>query len=192
MPPMPVQRYLVLEPSRVAPDGFTTLEKPILNGLPDRIELDDRTTLMLRMPTGQGTLWRDADPEATVSDSESQSMSLSDVTITLRSEQLSPPLRLSIAVSGRRRAVVPVAAGVSYAVAGPNGEHLELIILDWCLNAGTVRGTGRFGSRVVLAWRLMLRGTDTFSAPPIHPDLRRRLEHAQRFYSQSDIQYQGR
>ncbi len=189
MPPIPIQRYLVPEPSRIAPDGFATFTKPVLNGLPDRCELDEHTTLVLRMPTGQGTLWRDADPEATVSDGATGRATLDDVTLALLSEQLTPPLRLSIAVGGRRRAVVPVVAGLSYAVAGPNGEHLEIVILDWCLTAGTVRGTGRFGSQVVVAWQLMLGGSGAFSPPPVNPYLRLRLEQSQLFYSYSDLRY---
>ncbi len=70
--PIPVQRYLVPDRKPTTPEGFTQIDSKIVTGIPHIIQVDQVTRLMVVVPTGLATIWRDADPTTVVSQSDDQ------------------------------------------------------------------------------------------------------------------------
>ncbi|MDZ8258030.1 hypothetical protein [Nostoc sp. ChiQUE01b] len=70
--PIPVQRYLVSDRQPTIPEGFTQVDSKILAGIPHIIQLDQITRLIVVVPTGLATTWRDIDPTTVVSQSDDQ------------------------------------------------------------------------------------------------------------------------
>jgi hypothetical protein len=166
----PIERYLVPEPSAIAPEGFTRIENTIRGGLPHTIRLNEQFKLILSMPTGLGITWRDADPQTVVSSSQDER----------RSSTLTPPLRLMVGVGKKRWSIIPLTASTRHQAVKPGaGLRLEIIILGWHITAGTVRGAGDYGSKIALVWRRAGEGSDQFSPPPIHPEVEKRQPQAQ-------------
>lgn len=187
MRPIPVQNYLTPEPEALAPEGFTTIETPILRGLPHRFPLNDHIFLNVLLPNGLAHEWRDADPEAVVSASEDEREALAAAQLAAKSEVSRPALRLMVEYDNVLQESVAVVAG--HGVCVPNtgsetrGVKLELIVLSWRITAGSMRSLGDYGSRVRLAWRERGKGSDTFALPAINPNLVPRLEREQVFFS---------
>jgi hypothetical protein len=55
------------------------------------------------------------------------------------------------------------------------GAAIELILLGWAVHAGTVRGSGDFGSYVSFAWRWANQAIQVFGPPVVNPFLVLRL-----------------
>lgn len=178
--PIPVQRFLVPDSKPVAPEGFTEVRETILGGLPYTIQLDQEIKLILLVPTGLATVWRDADPTTIVTQSTGE---LAPATVATDSEiggVTRVPARLVMQSAGAIVASVPLAAGLRRMLpdAGDpeRGARIELAILAWDIRAGSLRGAGDFGSNIALAWRRADKAEESFSTPPISPQLIARLE----------------
>lgn len=70
--PIPVQRYLVPDRKPTTPEGFTQIDSKIATGIPHIIQLDQITRLVVVVPTGLATTWRDVDPTTVVSQSNDE------------------------------------------------------------------------------------------------------------------------
>ena len=179
MQPISVVELLVPEPSIVAPTELTRLEEPLVRGLPHTITLADDLSLTVVLPTGLARAWRDADPTSIVSTSDGQRAPFTANASAPVGDVASAPLRIvvqvaqavvaTIPVVARRRQVVPDAGDPSQAA------RLELEVMSWVVHAGTVRGAGDFGSRIVIAWRRADAADVEFTPPPMNESLRQRL-----------------
>lgn len=180
MLPIPVQRYLVPDQKPTTPDGFTQVDVRILSGLPYPIPLNGDLQLIVVLPTGLAVPWRDVDATALASSSEAElSPAIPQVDFTM-ADVTRAPFRLVVQQSRRTIGVVPLVAGLRWVVPDSGssnlGGQIELIILEWDIRAGSVRGAGDFGSRLSLAWRRADQAAARFSSPSINPILSQRLQ----------------
>jgi hypothetical protein len=153
MRPVPVERFLVPEPSLLAPAGFTSVRQQLTRGVPFTWTLAGDLQLVLVVPTGFASLWRDADPLAIASASNDETGPHTAPRGDDPREQVA--LRLIVRRAGITLASVPLAAGL-WRIA-PDGDRaaaaIELFLSGWLLHAGCVRGPGDYGSFVDVAWR---------------------------------------
>lgn len=173
--PIPVQRYLVPPQEPTTPEGFTQVDVRILTGLPYTIPLTGDLQLIVVLPTGLAVPWRDADATAIASSSEAElSVVTPQINFTI-GDVTRAPFRLVVQQSRQIIGVVPLAAGCRRVVPDNGstilGGQIELVILEWDVRAGSVRGAGDFGSRLSLAWRKANQAVEQFSPPPINQRL---------------------
>jgi len=177
--PIPVQRYLVPSQKPVTPEGFSQLDVRIFTGLPHTIPLAGDLQLILVLPTGLAIPWRDADASAIASNSESELSPEIPQKDFINGDVSHAPFRLVVQQSRRTIGVVPLAAGLQRVVPDSGssnlGGQIELVILEWDIRAGSVRGAGDFGSRLSLAWRRANQAIPQFSPPVINPRVVSRL-----------------
>jgi hypothetical protein len=177
MSAVPIAGHLVpADPAPLAA-GMERRVETLTGGLAQVIALDRDVSLLLLVPNGLATAWRDADPAQPVSSSAPQLAPASpgaDEPVG-RVDQAAP--RLVVTMAARTLGSVALVAGMRRSVpdSGGGGEVVELAILGWELHAGTLRGAGDFGSRLELAWRRSDRAGDTFQPPPPNPQLLARL-----------------
>ncbi|TQJ22917.1 hypothetical protein FBZ33_3179 [Micromonospora sp. A202] len=200
MPPFPIDRYLLPETPVEVPDGFTEVRQSLTAGLPHRVELGAGVHAVLILPTGLARQWLNTDPLAVVSSSAD------DLAPRPAPPAVPPPpalvgrvpLRLVVRQGTRILGSVPLAAGLRRVCpdAGPAVAAtaqparaatpivVEVVVLGWLLHAGTVRGSGDYGSSIALAWRRADRAADQFGPPPINEFVWRRRPPAQRVESE--------
>jgi hypothetical protein len=167
MPPFPILRYLTPENPVIAPEDFTLIDNPITTGLPFAMRLDGNLSLLLVIPTGNAVLWRDAFPTAMVSQGSDDYETVDPTQPPTRKR---PPLRLLVRQAERTLAAVPLLANSIRTIEVPEGTRsFDLLILNWDIRAGTVRGAGDFGSRITLAWRWADEAVSEYSTPPVNP-----------------------
>ncbi len=189
LPPMPIQRYLTPEPPTLAPEGFTLVDDRITSGLPYTMRLDDSTDLTLLLPNGLAHTWREIDPATLVSSSVAERAPYTPQPTTDTAPASRVPLLLRLRVAGVPAAVGPVVVGRRGFL--PEGDHpdadgvrVEVVVLDWAIYAGTVRGAGDYGSTIKLAWRRADQAVATFSTPPVNPYVIDRLPPDQKMESE--------
>ncbi|KAB1942893.1 hypothetical protein F8271_10910 [Micromonospora sp. ALFpr18c] len=194
MPPFPIDRYLLPETPVEVPDGFTEVRQSLTAGLPHRVELGAGVHAVLILPTGLARQWLATDPLAVVSTSADDLAPRPAPAATPRPPALvgRVPLRLVVRQGTRILGSVPLAAGLRRVCpdAGPSSVTpsapvaVEVVVLAWLLHAGTVRGSGDYGSSLTLAWRPADRAADHFGPPPINEFVWRRRPPAQRVESE--------
>jgi hypothetical protein len=169
MTPMPIERFLVPEPSLALPEGFARSRQPLTRGVPFQWTLDGDLGVALIVPTGFATLWRDADPEAIATASTGETRPHVPPRGSDPSEQ--PAVRLILRRERATLASIPLAAGlVRIAPDGDNARSLtEIFIAGWLLHAGCMRGPGDYGSFVDGAWRRADRSGADFSGTAYRP-----------------------
>lgn len=177
MSAVPIAGYLVPADPPPLPDAMERRVETLTGGLAQAIELDRDVSLLLLVPNGLATAWRDADPAQLVSSSAPELAAApggADEPVG-RVDQAAP--RLVVLMGGQTLGSVPLVAGSQRPVpdSGGGGEVVELAILGWELHAGTLRGPGDFGSRLELAWRRSDRAGDTFEPAPLNAQLLARL-----------------
>lgn len=180
MQPIPVQRYLVSAQKLTTPDGFTQVDVRILTGLPYPIPLTSDLQLIVVLPTGLAVPWRDADATAIASNSEAELSPAIPQTDFIIGDVTRAPFRLVVQQSRRTIGIIPLVAGLRRVVPDSGfsnlGGQIELMILEWDIRAGSVRGAGDFDSRLSFAWRRANQSTTQFSSPPINSMLTARLQ----------------
>jgi hypothetical protein len=176
LPPIPIAGSLVPPTAAAVPPGFTLVDAPLPAGLPQPFPLLGDLTLILAVPTGLATTWRDADPAEVVSRAAAERDPAPPPAGPAAGELGSvrrAPARLFLRQAGAILAAVPLVAGVLRRVPDDGGrdrgELARVVVLDWDLRAGTLLGPGDFGSRIRFAWRAVPRGEDRFEPPPTHP-----------------------
>jgi hypothetical protein len=199
MPPFPIQRYLTPPPETagtpLVAEGFTLVDERITSGLPYVMPLEAPgglpAELTLFLPNGLAHTWREIDPATVVSlgaselaghDPEAPAETAGRAPLWLRLRLGGVPAAVSPVVVGRRgflpegdRAQPPPDLG---------GVRVEVVVLDWALYAGTVRGAGDYGSFIKLAWRRADQAVARFSTPPVNPHVIRRLPPEQKMESE--------
>jgi len=163
-------RFLTPDVSTLPPEGFTKIEERLTNGLPHSITLTGDRRLLLIVPNGVPALWRDSDPAAVVSSSVDERKPKAQVLSLSIGDLSRPPALLLYQVNRTTIASAPLVAGIAQRI--PQSEDpaaVEVMVLDWEIRAGTLRGPGEFGSRIVLGWRAADVGVDRFSEPPLNP-----------------------
>jgi hypothetical protein len=148
-----MEGFLTPDTSLVIPDGFARSRQELTRGVPFRWPLESDLSLILFVPTGFATIWRDTDP-ATVIDAGDEE-TLPHAPPRGADPQAHPPIRILLRQGETTLATMPLAAGL-FRIA-PDGDNtasiLELFFSRWRLHAGCVRGPGDFGSFVEVAFR---------------------------------------
>lgn len=183
--PIPVDRELVPPPGLTAPEGFASVDTPILNGMPHIVELAGDLRVVLIVPSGVAEPWREIDPQTLVSSSLPERNPPDAAAASGPGSVARAPARLLLQSASQTIAVAPLVAGVRWLLprSGDAGARIELIVLEWDLRAGSLRGPGSFGSRLVFAWRRADTAVDRFSEPPLNPVLVKRLPPERRMES---------
>jgi hypothetical protein len=178
MDSIPVAGFLVPPVSTLPPEGFARIETSLPTGLPATIELDKELSLVLGLPTGLAMPWRDAAAAELVATAEDD---LSPVAHPgpSRDPVAEAPLRLQLRRGSVIVASTPLSVGARLRLPDngdpSEGTLAEVVLLDWVMRAGSVRGAGDVGSRIALAWRRADRAVDQFSEPPVNPHFEPRL-----------------
>jgi hypothetical protein len=144
--------------------GATAVDDRITYGIPHRVRLEAGYSLVLTVPTGLATVWRDASPTAVVTRSGAQHTSAPSRT---QDDRRAPaaPARLVLLRSGRVRGVIPLVAGARVIVPeadGTVGPRFEIVLAEWDLRAGSLVGPGDVGSRLSFFWRRADGGSQTY------------------------------
>jgi hypothetical protein len=182
----PIERELVPAWMDV-PDGLQRNRRQLTKGLPERIELDARHALVVVIPTGVATLWRDTDPTALVVSSEAETAPWAAQPTESVASLERPPLRLLLLVGGDLQGAVPIVAGLHRRMpdGGTRGAALELAVISYAIHAGSMRAAGDYGSFLEFAWRTVGAGTTSFETPPLDRRVAKRL--APRFRLESEL-----
>jgi hypothetical protein len=177
VPPVPVARELTPGPDLTPPTGFTVVEEPLVDGLPQRVPLGGDLVAVLTVPTGLAHTWLDADPAEPVSRSGGEFVPGAEAGDVPTGAVDRPPVRLFVLEGDRVLGSLPLVAGRRDRVGHdgrPPGVRLDVVVLDWEVRAGTLRGPGDAGARLALAWRRADAAANAFAAPPVHPRVRAR------------------
>jgi hypothetical protein len=187
----PIESHLVPSAPPEVPAAMIPLDDALAAGLPQTIALDRDVSVVVVVPSGLATAWRDADPSALVSSAADELAPVDAGAETPIGNVGRARPRLLVLLAGAPVAWLPLVAGARRSVPddGEQGETVELAIVDWDVRAGTLRGAGAFGSRLQLAWRRSNRADATFAPPPLHPQLVRRLPAGRRL--ESDVGAEG-
>lgn len=162
--PLPWTTRTLTPASAAIPANSVTLQSRITAGLPHSIALDSGVTLGLVAPTGLARYWVRSEPDEIVADAKDTSRTV--------------PFRLLLREGARLMGVVPLVLGPARFV-GESAQappRIRLVLLDWRIHAGSLRGPGDLGSFVTLAWRRVGAGSREFTAPIARIAVRRRLE----------------
>jgi hypothetical protein len=165
---IPVDRYLVPDAPPVVPNDFVTVSHALVRGIPEELRLDADYSLLVYAPTGNAVLWRDA--EATLVVVSGDSASLADSPAAAADDVAARvPVRLVLRRAGIFVAAVPLAVGLRRRLPddGSAGSAIELLLLDYRVHAGSLRGPGDFGSLLRFAWKRIDRADDLFILPPL-------------------------
>jgi hypothetical protein len=183
-------RYSDVVRSRVTPavsaqalEGYERRLVQLVNGLPATIDLDAELALMLVAPSGLAATWRDAPGDAVVSSSADERAARTEPAQNAPPPPVGAverfPLRLVERRAGRLGAAVPLAAGLVRELpdAGDPSEPVvaEIVVLSWDIRAGSLRGSGDFGSRIELAWRRADGDNAAAEPPAAHPRVLARI-----------------
>jgi hypothetical protein len=179
MPSYPAARLLVPSDPPDLPDGFTTLQSAMVNGLPHPIDLPNGLRLTVTVPTGLLSDWIDADPTMVITTSDDESAPLPPNPNGEIAGVARPGARLSARLSTAPLGTLPLSLRAARVLRDDGdasaGAALEVVLLDWEIHAGTLRGAGDFGSSITLAWRRADQGVSAFGPPVINPFLILRL-----------------
>jgi len=174
MPPMPIEAFLTPETTLASPAGFARSRQELTRGVPFQWPLDSDVSLVLFVPTGVAAMWRELDPSIVVSSSLDEIRPHESPRGADPQEH--PPLRLLLRHGRATLAAIPLAAGLSRVT--PDGDSartiIDLLILEWLLHAGCVRGPGDYGSFINVAWRRAEQGANVHALAPIHPHVAER------------------
>jgi hypothetical protein len=154
------------------------IDEPLVQGLPRFIRLSGELRLALLVPTGLIRPWLDADPSLVVSSSARE---IQPRQPTPDEEPhgwtAQPAARIVLMDRNTPVACAGLTAGrpITLPESGAAGVRVSILVLDWDLRAGSLRGPGNFGSHIRLAWRAADAATSHFSTPPVNPVLVKRL-----------------
>lgn len=157
------RRHLVPPGPPPVPAGFTVVDSRILQGIPHTIALDGEFSLLLVVPTGLARSWLAAEATAVVSSSRPKLTPVSPKTPDTL--DVAAAARLVVQRAGAMSGTLPLVSGFSAVVperADSPGTKLRILILEWEIRAGSLRGPGDVGSRIVLAWRRIDQAGGTF------------------------------
>jgi hypothetical protein len=176
---IPIQRYLVPEPISTLPEGFTAVTERITNGLPHIIRLSAQLNLVITLPTGLAVPWRDADPRAVVSCSESELTPAIRDQDALVGNVSRAPVRVVARYGQKILTVFPLISGRRLNVPVSDAlvdAAIRVFLLTWDIRAGSVRGAGEFGSFITFGWQPIDQGVERFLRPNSSANLQTRLQ----------------
>ena len=181
----PISRYLVPEIVQAAPEGWTIVEQRIVAGLPVTLSLSKNIQVRLASSTGLAREWVAGNPRSVVSAASWQLAPHQPGVPPVIVEALAatPVLQVRASVGALGAMPLQPVAARTFARTGAAPTLAEIILLDWQLCAGNLRGAGDYGSFIRLAWRQADQGVPMFGPPPISEFLHRRTPPAQRIES---------
>lgn len=179
MPTYPAARFLVPAEPPALPEEFQIVRSNMINGLPHYVDLPGSVRLKIVLPTGLMQPWLNVDPTALVATSEDELAPRPAEWAEEIGGAARPALRVGVTQANQGLGTVPFALHARRTLRNdgdPNqGSTLEIVMLEWRLFAGTLRGQGDFGSYVQFGWRTANRAVDIFGPPVINPYLWHRL-----------------
>lgn len=153
-----------LEARPTPPAGFRLTSRDLAGSLPASIALEPTLRLVLAAQSGEIGQWLDNPKAGLVRDLAAEAQSASR-----REDRASLPLRLFLVEDGRLLGVIQPVVGrrqlVDARTSGNPRGRLEVRVLELVVNAGSLQGPGDVGSRIVLAWRSLGKGSAAFEAP---------------------------
>jgi hypothetical protein len=176
-------RFQVPAPRQAVPEGFDRVDSQIRQGMPHAVPLVGNQRLLIIVPSGVATTWRDEDVGTVVADGSEQlkTAAASPLVLTIAGKI---PVRMLYQVGNRTVATAPLVLGAKQWLANEGAVRFDLICLDWLLHVGTLRGPGDFGSRISFAFRAADRAVEHFSDPPLNPVFVQRQPPERRLESQ--------
>ncbi len=179
MPHLPATRLLVPADAPAPGADFQLVQSSLVSGLPHYIDLSKTLRLKITLPTGLLQHWLDADPSALVATSDDETQPRAATFTDEIGAVARPALRLALLQGGAPLSTLPFALDTPRttpdAGGAAQGAAAEIVLLSWNIHAGTVRGSGDFGSTIQLAWRVADLGASDFGPPVINEFLWRRL-----------------
>lgn len=175
--PVPILRILTPAQKPATPDGFTQIDTPVTQGLPHFIPLRGELQLAVLVSTGVIRQWIDSDPSTVISQSLAETQAANAADDEPLGALTQPAARLVLLDRGSPVGAAGLIAGrrILLPESGARPAQVEVIVLEWDLRAGSLRGPGDFGSRITLAWRAADVAVAHFSTPPVNPVLVKRL-----------------
>jgi hypothetical protein len=168
-----IRRTLAPDRPVTVPESFTRVSQPLVNGLPQTVDLDAELSLIVAVPSGEAIRWRDDEPTGVVSDSDPELAPAAGVSGTPVGAVSRLPARALVRHGGEIVGSVPLVAGSRRVVPDEGdddrGARIELLMLGWDIRTGSMRGPGDAGSRIEFAWRRVDTASERFSPPAINP-----------------------
>lgn len=154
----------------VAParEGMTAVRADALSGLPLRVMLDATYAAILVVPTGSAYVWQTAPAGQLVTESALDRAAPVAAPTGKEdrwalAERDEPGARVLVTRERTRIGSLPLRAGLRGRFPAAGAAELELEIVDFRIEAGSVRGAPALGTFLSLAWRPM---TAAAMAPP--------------------------
>ena len=152
-------------PLSSAPPGRQVLvQAELTDGIPARLTLDASRSLVLAVPVGVARAWLDADPLAVVVDDAAVAASPPGERVPVDL----PRPRLTLVVDGHIADTVVVVARVPVRLGDGQRALVELVVDRLVLTVGSMRGPGRFDSRIAFRWTDLTEADATGPAPVAH------------------------
>ena len=175
-PVFPIVRLLVPAAATAAPAELTDATFALTAGVPATFNLTTDLTLTVVVPTGQVQAVLDTDGSAVASSDIPQRAAFDGTPDTVGSVARLPA-RIVLMQSGTVLGALPLVAGLRsvFPDDGVTGVAVEVEVVEWTINTGTLVGPGAFGSILHIAWRALGAGSDAFQPPAIDPSIVTRL-----------------
>jgi hypothetical protein len=143
--------------------GMVSIRGDGLTGMPLRVRLDATYTAILVVPTGSADSWQSAPADELVTHggfdcgflvSPRPSVAVSSETRVVE-ERLEPSARVIVTRGRTRIGSVPLRVGLRSRFPAAGSAEIEVEIVDFRIEAGSVRGAPALGTFLSLAWRRM-------------------------------------
>ncbi|MCW8900035.1 MAG: hypothetical protein OQK75_13395 [Gammaproteobacteria bacterium] len=182
----PIEEYFLEDSIEENDKEYTHLNKKLLQGLPQKIELDAEVYLYLVIPNGTANTWRDEDPKQVLSRGVDE---LKDYNVNEVEEHISGygiHARLLVMRNSEVKASIPLVKGLRAVVDASTTSApklIELMINDWDLRTGLLRDKSDYGAWIKISWKKNEKAVEKFSTPPINTYVITRLKPVYRMES---------
>lgn len=184
-PVFPISRVLVPRQAPALPTALAPENRSLTQGLPERLSLDASASLVVVVPQGLATAWRDADPTDVVTASAPELLPTTRHASDPVAGVVRAPAQLLVLLGGVLAGAVSLGVGLHARVVPAAGNGLELVVTGWTIAAGSMRGAGDFGSSIQFGWRRLGAGSAEFQPPALDPRVAQRLRR--RFRLESEL-----
>jgi hypothetical protein len=157
--------------------GLTVVRGEALGGLPLRLALDQTYAAIMVVPSGSAHIWQTAPIGAVVADAMfDRTGILPDVppaphALPQTPERQDGNARLLVVRGRVLIGAVPLRAGTRYRLPAAGAAEIEIVVVDYRVDAAAMRGAPASGGRLALGWR-NVAGYVPFAAPQIPAPVR--------------------
>ena len=182
----PIEEYLVAETIEAPSAEFSIVERKLMQGLPQKIELDADVHLFVVVPNGLANIWRDSEPTLILSCNHDEN-SLFDPGKSISYPNADRiPACLLVRRASEVKASIPLVSDMRVIVDVSSTTTpclIELNIMDWDIRCGVMRDNGDYNASIRFAWRKIEKAVEQYSTPPINPYVIKRLKPVYRMES---------